>query len=292
MSQRDQEHPIEIVPVDLEPNRRGYQITYNYAVRYWLPTLGPVAFATWQALLSFCFRSDVCWPSISLLADIAAGGHRPAIAGRWRGTGHDRHRRRGAIEDLEKHGLLAVEISDPGPEQRYKFWVVREPPLLSPDQIDALPKRLQIMHQDLLERCGMDQATYRELSTNPQNGSDEGGAQGIGGSAQGIGGSAPGIGGSAPGTTKNYSIRSSLEEVWREVLKSLQTQMNRSNFDTYFSKTHPVAQSNGLLVIGVPDPFTADWNNTHNAEIALRTVREIYPDMPVNQVQFTSRRQA
>ena len=73
-------HPsdeIDVQPVDLEPTRRGYQVTYNYAVHFWLPILGPGCFCIWQALISFCFgESDTCWPSISLLADMASRSNR------------------------------------------------------------------------------------------------------------------------------------------------------------------------------------------------------------------------
>ena len=180
---------IDVQAVDLEPTRRGYQLTYNYAIRFWLPILGPFCFALWQALISFCFGDrDKCWPSISLLADMAAGGNRKIITGRWRTQGDSRLRQSGALEHLEAHGLLTVETKNGGPSARYVFHVIKEPPLLTPQQLATLPNRLQEMHADLLLRCGMDEPTYRDLSTSPQTGR----AHGPGGEARGHQGWGPG----------------------------------------------------------------------------------------------------
>jgi hypothetical protein len=178
-----QREKIDVQAVDLEPTRRGYQLTYNYAIRFWLPILGPVCFALWQALISFCFGDrDKCWPSISLLADMAGGGNRHSITGRWRGTEPDRRRQPGALEKLEAHGLLTVNTKRAGPETRYTFHVVKEPPLLTLSQLARLPNRLQRMHRDLLQRCGIDGETYEQLSTSPQGG----GVQDTGGGVQDI----------------------------------------------------------------------------------------------------------
>jgi hypothetical protein len=150
--------------VDLEPTRRGYQVTYNYAVHFWLPILGPRCFCVWQALISFCFGDrDTCWPSISLLAEMAARGNRHLVTGRWRRQGQKRRRQKGALEKLEEHGLLTVEKKHTGPDTRYTFHVLKEPPLLPPDLVCRLPERLQQMHADLLDRCGLERETYEHL---------------------------------------------------------------------------------------------------------------------------------
>ena len=58
--------------------------------------------------------------------------------------------------------------------------------------------RLQQMHSDFLLRRGIDQQTYRELSTSPQTGR------------------AQGPGGGARGTTKHYKESKTLEEIWKK----------------------------------------------------------------------------
>lgn len=226
---------IDVQPVDLEPTRRGYQVTYNYAVHFWLPILGPVCFAVWQALISFCFGDrDTCWPSISLLSHMAAGGNRHLITGRWRGSGKNRRRQQGALEQLEAYGLLTVQTKHAGPETRYTFHVLKEPPILPPSLLAKLPRRLQQMHCDLLDRCGLDAETYQQISSTPY-------AQDIGGSVQDIGGGAQDTGGGVQGTAKHYKESKMLEEIWREAKSALSREMTESNFTAYVSKTHPLA---------------------------------------------------
>ena len=66
-SQHDEQVEVEVV--DLEPTLRGYHLAWNYGTRYWLALLGPIPWAAWQTLLSFCFGDrDTCWPSITTYA--------------------------------------------------------------------------------------------------------------------------------------------------------------------------------------------------------------------------------
>jgi hypothetical protein len=280
---------IDVQAVDVEPTRRGYQVTYNYAVRFWLPILGPVAYAVWQTLISFCYGDrETCWPSISLLADIATRGNRNRVTGRWRGVGDDRRRQPGALEKLEDHGLLTVTTRNAGPETRYTFHVVKEPPLLPPDLLDQLPKRLRQMHTDLLTRCGMDLSTYQQLATG-------GGAQGPGGGAQGTGGGAQGTGGGAQGPANQYKESKLLEEIWRETKSRLLHKMTRANFSTYIKDTHALAfdRNLGILIIQTPNPLTSRTLADTFQTLIMRTIQEAnvgIDGVPVYDVQFQSKR--
>ena len=283
---------IDVKAIDLEPTRRGYQITYNYAVRFWLPTLGAVDYATWLALISFCYADKTtCYPSINLLADLAANGNRNTIIGRWRGQGDTRHRQTGALEHLEAHGLLIVQTKSAGPTARHVFHVIKEPPLLTPQQLANLSVRLQQMHTDLLLRCGMDDATYRDLSTSPQQGS----AEGIRGSAEGIRGSAQGIRGSAQGTANQYERRTKLEECWREAKSALALKMTEPNFRMYIARTYALAfdATRQTLIIETPDPLTSLSLHGHLHSTIVRTIHDLhlcFDGIPISDVQFQSRR--
>jgi hypothetical protein len=280
---------FDVQPVDLEPTRRGYQLTYNYAVHFWLPILRPVCFAVWQALISFCFGDrDTCWPSISLLTYLVGSGNRHLITGRWRGQGETRRRQKGALEKLEDYGLLTVETRHAGPETRYTFHVVKEPPLLSPDLLAKLPKRLQQMHSDLLNRCGLDPETYAHIHSG-------GAAQGIGGTAQDTGGTAQDTEGTAQDTAKHYKESKILEEVWREAKSALSREITKSNFRTYLSDTHALAfdRNSGMLVIETPNPLTAEILSGRFRTIIMRTILDLrlgFDGILIQDVQFQSRR--
>lgn len=85
---REVQAEVEVQPVELDPTTHGYSVAWNYSTRFWLPLLGATPWAVWQTLLSFCFGPrDTCWPSINLIAGIAANSNRHAILGRWRGKG-------------------------------------------------------------------------------------------------------------------------------------------------------------------------------------------------------------
>lgn len=277
---------IDVQPVDLDPTRRGFQVTYNYAVRFWLPVLGPVSYSVWQALISFCFGDkETCWPSISLLADMAAGGNRNLITGRWRGQGDERRRQPGALETLERLALLTVETRHAGPETRYTFHVVKEPPLLPPDLLRQLPKRLREMHADLLDRSGMDLSTYQQMASAP----------GSRGAAQGRGGAAQGTGGAAQGTTKQYKESKIVEECWREAKSALFKEMTAANFQTYFSDTHGLAFDPNLcmLVIQTPNPLTTEVLRGQFYGLIMRTIKNAglkIDGVPISFVDFQSRR--
>jgi len=192
----------------LEPTLHGHHVVWNYSTRFWLPLLGPTAWATWQALIGFCYgEKDSCWPSISLLADMAAGGNRNIIKGRWRTEGGERVRMPGALQVLEDHGLISVE-GKPG-DQRYIFHVQKEPPLLTPDQLSELPGRLQQMHGALLYRCGLDEETYAERARN----------------------------GTPAREGRTYGDQRELEEQWRRVLSLAAERVSPGNFNLYLADT-------------------------------------------------------
>jgi len=280
---------IDVQAVDLEPTRRGYQLTYNYAVHFWLPILGPVCFALWQALISFCFGDrDKCWPSISLLAELAAGGNRNLIKGRWRRQGENRRREKGALEKLEDYGLLRVETKHAGTEARHTFHVLKEPPILSPSLLAQLPKRLRQMHSDLLDRCGLDPQTYQLIHRGD-------GAQGTRGGTQDTRGGAHVTRGGPQGTTKHYKESKTLEEIWKETKKALAREMNRSNFDVYVRDTHPLAfdRNLGILIIQTPSPQTTEVLRRQFHTVIMRTVHELglrIEGVPIQDVQFQARR--
>ena len=192
----------------LEPTLHGHHVVWNYSTRFWLPLLGPTAWATWQALIGFCYgEKDSCWPSISLLADMAAGGNRNIIKGRWRTEGGERVRMPGALQVLEDHGLISVE-GKPG-DQRYMFHVQKEPPLLSPDQVASLPGRLQEMHEALLYRCGLDEEGYAERARS----------------------------GARVREGKTYGDQRELAEQWRRLLSAAAERVSEGNFNLYLADT-------------------------------------------------------
>ena len=293
LDRQNGDQQVEVEVVDLDPTLRGYHVAWNYGTRYWLPLLGPIPWAVWQTLLSFCFGGrDTCWPSINLIADIAAGGNRHLITGRWRGKGESRRRHPGALETLQEAGLLAIETQHAGRQTRYRFHVLREPPILAPDQLAQLPVRLQETHAELLTRCGMDQQTYQQRvhrlhrraaqDTTPY-------VQDTTPSAQDI---TPG----AQDTTKHYKEERVIEEVWRTIKEALKLEITSSNYQTYLHDTRGIAfdRNTGTLLVEASSPLVASQLNNYFAMTVRRAIiatNSSIHGIPIATVDFAPRPQ-
>jgi hypothetical protein len=274
LARRNADEQVEVQAVDLEPNLRGYHVAWNYGTRYWLPLLGPLPWAVWQTLLSFCFGGrDTCWPSIEHLADIAAGGNRHLITGRWRGKGESRRRQPGALEILEEAGLLAVETQHAGRQTRYRFHVLREPPILAPDQLAQLPQRLQDTHAELLARCGMDQQTYQQLAHRVHRRA----AQDTTPYVQDTTRCAQGITPSAQDTTNNYKEEILREELWRTIKEALKLEISPANYQTYLEDTRGIAfdRNTGTLVVEASSPLAASQLNNYFQMTVRRAIAAV-----------------
>ena len=130
-------------------SRRGYTITYNYALYFWRPYLGNVAFSLWQLLVSFCHDGhEECYPSLSRLARILSNSDasRALISGRG-----GRRPYPGALQRLCDEGLVQVLHLSLRGSNRYRFRVRRHLPLLRPEQVATLSPMLQRDHAEWLQ---------------------------------------------------------------------------------------------------------------------------------------------
>jgi hypothetical protein len=286
LDRQNGDQQVEVEVVDLEPTLRGYHVAWNYGTRYWLPLLGPLPWAVWQTLLSFCFgERDTCWPSIELLADIAARGNRHLILGRWRGKGSDRRRQPGALEILQEAGLLAIETQHSGRQTRYRFHLLKEPPLLAPDQLAKLPGRLQESHAALLARCGVDQQTYPQLiHTLRRRGAQD---------------TIPYVQDTTPcaqDTANKYKEERLREEVWKRIKNALKPEISTPNYDAYLADTQALAfnRDTGTMVVAVSSPQAATQLNNYfvmTIKRAIANTDATIQGVPIAAVDFIPRPQ-
>jgi len=284
LDRQNGDQQVEVKVVDLDPTLRGYHVAWNYGTRYWLPLLGSLPWAVWQTLLSFCFGDrDTCWPSISLIADIAARGERSLITGRWRGKGDTRQRRPGALEILQEAGLLAIETQHSGSQTRYRFHVLKEPPLLAPDQLAKLSPRLQQSHAELLARCGLDQETYPQLVHTL--------------SLRGAQDTTPDGHDSTPAgqdSTNKYKEERLIEEVRKSIKNALKPEISTPNYQTYITDTQATVfdRDTGTLVVAVSSPQAATQLNNYFAMTirrAIATTNATVHGVPIAGVEFIPR---
>ncbi|MGB9300278.1 MAG: DnaA N-terminal domain-containing protein [Anaerolineae bacterium] len=291
LDRQNGDQQVEVEVVDLDPTLRGYHVAWNYGTRYWLPLLGPLPWAVWQTLLSFCFGGrDTCWPSIELLADIAAKGNRHLILGRWRGKGTDRRRQPGALEILQEAGLLAIETQHSGSQTRYRFRLLKQPPLLAPDQLAKLSLRLQESHAELLARCGLDERTYQQLIHTLRG-------RGVQGTTLAAQATTPDGHDSTPAgqdSTNKYKEELQIEELWRTIKEALKLEMTESNYGTYIADTQAISfdRDTGTLVLEAPSPLVANQLNSYFAIVVRRvvaTTNATIQGIPIAAVEFIPR---
>lgn len=145
----------------VDPAHQGFTIVHNYALYFWRPYLGNTAFALWVLLVSFAFGDDgIAYPSISRLARILSNSDnsRAIITGRRK----ERESRgyAGALALLRHERLVQTIARGHGPNVRYVFRVLKQLPLLRPEQVARLSPRLQEDHANWLDRYGIAYEDY------------------------------------------------------------------------------------------------------------------------------------
>ncbi|MDX1523904.1 MAG: DnaA N-terminal domain-containing protein [Anaerolineae bacterium] len=169
---------IAVELISFDPTQRGFVMTSNYAVRFWQPYLNTLQakvspFTLWQTIKAFAYDSNRdAWPSIQTLADICAGGQRYKILGRAERKGC--RRIVGALEVLEQQRIVYVKRVGSGSKTSYTFRILDNLPLLTPRQIENLPKPLRLAHKRFIKRSELDyeeweQMTLPSLTLNDEN---------------------------------------------------------------------------------------------------------------------------
>lgn len=120
----------------------------QYAELFWRPYLGNTAFALWSVLKALDLDGDgfVEMPvTIQELAALVGVGDRYTLLGRRKTK--SRPSQVGILQRLGEAGL--VNFSQTGPDKyhlRYTFWVLRDLPQLTSDQLEFLKPAVQEFH--------------------------------------------------------------------------------------------------------------------------------------------------
>lgn len=76
----------------------------------------------------------------------------------------------------------------------------------------------------------------------------------------------------------------SLDELWKTALADIELTLSKASFITWFKYTRIVKNSNGAIVIGVPNGFSKEWLENKYNKIILRILRNL--DKNIKEVQF------
>lgn len=65
------------------------------------------------------------------------------------------------------------------------------------------------------------------------------------------------------------------QELWQKVLTSIELQISKANFITWFKNTHISSKKSGVVSVAVPNGFTKEWLENKYNKFILRALREI-----------------
>lgn len=63
--------------------------------------------------------------------------------------------------------------------------------------------------------------------------------------------------------------------MWEGALVEIESAVSQANFSTWFNGTHIIKQEEGVIFLGVPNPFTRDWLFKKFHSVILKTLRQM-----------------
>jgi hypothetical protein len=66
-----------------------------------------------------------------------------------------------------------------------------------------------------------------------------------------------------------------LNQLWGQVLASLETQMTAANYQTWLAETHPVGTDGAVLVVAAPSAYVRDWLQNRFRALVRKHLKEI-----------------
>ncbi len=84
---------------------------------------------------------------------------------------------------------------------------------------------------------------------------------------------------SASSVSSGTRSASQLEELWLEILKKIEPNIQRGQFITWFKGTAALAQEEGKLVVGLPLPMSLNWHLEHYRGMTLTAAQELDPSI-------------
>lgn len=63
------------------------------------------------------------------------------------------------------------------------------------------------------------------------------------------------------------------KQLWNATLGEIETSVSKANFSTWFRHTHVIKQDDGVIYVGVPNPFVKDWLQSKYHKLILKALR-------------------
>jgi chromosomal replication initiator protein len=68
-------------------------------------------------------------------------------------------------------------------------------------------------------------------------------------------------------------------KLWEDALTSIELNISKANFATWFKNTHIINNKSGILVIGVPNTFVKEWLSTKYHKYIFKIIHDVHPEI-------------
>ena len=145
----------------------GYLVTPAYYDLFLQPLIKPVGYGIWRLLkcLYYAPRQRYTRERRISIEEIARqlDCHRQSITGCTRRRQGHRYWQAGALDIMQTEGVAAIREEGKGRHRVYRIRVLNSPRLLTPYQVQRLPKVLHDAHDEWLERARLDLVAWQQL---------------------------------------------------------------------------------------------------------------------------------
>jgi|GEM_PF-3421901 len=148
---------VEFIESPLKP----FLLVQKYAIWYWQPLLGSLAFSTWLMLRTLDKVNEGRGIKHRLSVEIIAltlDCHRQSLTGR-----NPSEKVEGAFGILNAFHLSRIDVIGKGHDAMYWARVLNAVPLLTPSQVETLPKLLRERHAKFLSDFAIDAEKWEQL---------------------------------------------------------------------------------------------------------------------------------
>jgi len=163
---RGHQAPAAVDSQDLDSSYLGVARIPEYFSIFWTPIVGAKAALLYVLIFTHCYGEKTsCFPSLEMLAAIL-GFDRHTLKGRERTnkkTG-EKYYKAGLLGVLLRHGL--IKMSKRG--KSYQYELIKVLPMLTPEQLNALPVILRARHEKDVKRIRTNQEKQQEKDKKHQ----------------------------------------------------------------------------------------------------------------------------
>src|SRR5690349_23279445 len=77
-------------------------------------------------------------------------------------------------------------------------------------------------------------------------------------------------------TSRHSRMEQSTKEAWKRLLDEARRELPDATVRTWLEPAAPIALDDGRLIMGAPDQFAVEWNETKHASLLARVAERVF----------------